>query len=91
MHLKLIACQVFTREFEYILARSPNAVDLELIPMGLHSLGVLGMACKPRLDIAATFARQLVVDVSMKLVFGDGDLGVGHLSGLCPIRKILSA
>lgn len=40
MHLKLIACQVFTREFERILARSPQAVDLELIPMGLHSLGV---------------------------------------------------
>ena len=40
MHLKLIACQVFTREFEHILARSPHAVDLEIIPMGLHSLGI---------------------------------------------------
>ncbi len=40
MRLKAIACQVFTREFEHILARSPHTVDLELIPMGLHSLGV---------------------------------------------------
>jgi Protein of unknown function (DUF1638) len=40
MHLKAIACQVFTRELEHILAHSPHAVDLELIPMGLHSLGV---------------------------------------------------
>ncbi|HEY1254955.1 MAG TPA: DUF1638 domain-containing protein, partial [Terracidiphilus sp.] len=40
MRLKAIACQVFTREFEYILARSVHTVDLELIPMGLHSLGV---------------------------------------------------
>ncbi len=40
MHLKAIVCQVFTREFEQILARTPHAVDLELIPMGLHSLGV---------------------------------------------------
>jgi hypothetical protein len=40
MHLKLIACQVFTREIEHILARSPHTIDLELIPMGLHSLGV---------------------------------------------------
>ena len=40
MHLKLIACQVFTREFEYILARTPQAADIEFIPMGLHSLGV---------------------------------------------------
>ena len=40
MRLKAIACQVFTREFEYVLARSPRTVDLDLIPMGLHSLGV---------------------------------------------------
>jgi len=40
MHLKAIVCQVFTREFEHILARSPHSVDLEIIPMGLHSLGV---------------------------------------------------
>ena len=40
MHLKLIACQVFTRELEQIVAASPHTVDLDLIPMGLHSLGV---------------------------------------------------
>ncbi len=40
MRLKAISCQVFTREFEQILARSPRIVDLDLIPMGLHSLGV---------------------------------------------------
>jgi hypothetical protein len=40
MHLKAIVCQVFTREFEQILAQSPHTVDLEIIPMGLHSLGV---------------------------------------------------
>lgn len=39
MRLKAIACQVFTREFAHILARSPHTVDLDLIPMGLHSLG----------------------------------------------------
>ena len=37
MRLKVIACQVFTREFEYIPARSARVVDLELIPMGSHS------------------------------------------------------
>ena len=40
MRLKAIACQVFTREFEHMLARSPYTVDLELIPMGLHTFGV---------------------------------------------------
>ncbi|MFZ1937963.1 MAG: DUF1638 domain-containing protein [Terracidiphilus sp.] len=53
MHVKLIACQVFTREFEHILARSQNTVDLELIPMGLHSLGVeMSPRIQDRIDAA---------------------------------------
>lgn len=40
MHFKAIVCQVFTREFEEIVSRSPHAIDLEIIPMGLHDLGV---------------------------------------------------
>jgi len=40
MRLKAIACQVFTREFEHVLARSRHTVDLEIIPMGLHTFGV---------------------------------------------------
>ena len=40
MRLKLIHCQVFTREVEHVVSRSAHTVDLESIPMGLHSLGV---------------------------------------------------
>lgn len=40
MQLKLIHCQVFTREVEQVIAQSAHAVDCESIPMGLHSLGV---------------------------------------------------
>lgn len=40
MRFKAIVCQVFTREFEQVLARAPHRVDLEVIPMGLHTLGV---------------------------------------------------
>jgi len=40
MRFKAIICQVFTREFDYVLSRSPNKVDLDNVPMGLHSLGV---------------------------------------------------
>ncbi len=47
MRLKIIACQVFTREFEHILARSPHTVDLDLITMGLHSFGI---AMRPHLQ-----------------------------------------
>jgi hypothetical protein len=39
MRLKAIICQVFTREMENIIARSRHTVDLEIIPMGLHSRG----------------------------------------------------
>lgn len=40
MRLKAIVCQVFTRELEQVLARTPHSVDVEAIPMGLHALGV---------------------------------------------------
>ena len=39
MRLKAIICQVFTREMEDIIARSNHTIDLEIIPMGLHSRG----------------------------------------------------
>lgn len=53
MRLKAIACQVFTREFESILARISHTVDLELIPMGLHSLGIeMRSPLQERIDAA---------------------------------------
>jgi hypothetical protein len=39
MRLKAIVCQVFTREMELVVGRSPHAIDLDLVPMGLHDLG----------------------------------------------------
>ena len=50
-------------------------------PPRLHPRRIVGMRREPRLDIAAAFRRQLGVDVSMQLVFGDGNVGVGHLCG----------
>lgn len=53
MHLKVISCQVFTREFEFILSRSVRSVDIELVPMGLHSLGVeMRSPLQERIDAA---------------------------------------
>jgi len=59
MHLKAIACQVFTRELEHILARSSHSIDLELIPMGLHTLGV---AMRPQLQQRIDAADSLGYD-----------------------------
>lgn len=39
MRLKLIGCQVLTRELKYLLPRSPHSVEFEILTMGLHDLG----------------------------------------------------
>ena len=39
MKLKLISCEVFYREMCYAISRSPNQVDVEFLPKGLHDLG----------------------------------------------------
>jgi hypothetical protein len=53
MHLKLIHCQILTREIEHIVAGSAHAVDLEPLTMGLHDLGA-GMSAhlQERIDAA---------------------------------------
>jgi len=39
LRLKLIACEVLQRELCYCVASSPNVVDLQFLPKGLHDLG----------------------------------------------------
>jgi hypothetical protein len=43
MRLKLIACEIFYREFCSVVASSPNTVDVEFLPKGLHDIGSEGM------------------------------------------------
>jgi hypothetical protein len=43
MRLKLITCEIFYREFCSVVARSPNTVDVEFLPKGLHDIGSEGM------------------------------------------------
>jgi hypothetical protein len=43
MRLKLITCEIFYREVCSVVARSPNTVDLEFLPKGLHDIGSAGM------------------------------------------------
>ncbi len=40
MRFKAIFCQVFTREMQDVVARSPHSIEPEDVPMGLHDLGV---------------------------------------------------
>jgi hypothetical protein len=43
MRLKLISCEVFTRELCDAAAHSVHQVDLEFLPKGLHDIGCTGM------------------------------------------------
>lgn len=47
MRLKLIICQVLTREIRLALSGSRHSIEAETLPMGLHDLGV---AMRPRLQ-----------------------------------------
>jgi hypothetical protein len=44
LRLKLIACEIFYREFCAAVARSAHRVDVEFLPKGLHDIGQEGMS-----------------------------------------------
>jgi len=46
MRLKLISCEIFYREMCAVVARSPNQVDVEFLPKGLHDIGAAGMLAR---------------------------------------------
>jgi len=43
MRLKLISCEIFYREICAAVSRSPNTIDIEFLPKGLHDIGFAGM------------------------------------------------
>ena len=43
MQLKLISCEIFYRELCAAVSRSPNTVDIEFLPKGLHDIGSTSM------------------------------------------------
>jgi hypothetical protein len=43
VRLKIISCEIFFRELSYAVARTPNRVDIEFLPKGLHDIGSAGM------------------------------------------------
>ncbi|MGO8717873.1 MAG: DUF1638 domain-containing protein [Acidobacteriaceae bacterium] len=47
MRLKVISCQVLTREMKQVVSSSPHAIDVEFLTMGLHDLGA---SMRPRLQ-----------------------------------------
>ncbi len=43
MKLKMLSCEVLYREASLAIARSPNQVDIQFLPKGLHDIGREGM------------------------------------------------
>ena len=50
MRLRVVACEIFFREICHLAARSPNKVDVEFLPKGLHDQG--GSTMRERLQAA---------------------------------------
>ncbi len=46
MRLKLIACEILFRELCAAAARSPNRIDAQFMPKGLHDIGAEGMSSR---------------------------------------------
>jgi len=46
LRYKLIACEVLFRELAFCAARSPNVVDIEFLPKGLHDIGERKMVAR---------------------------------------------
>jgi hypothetical protein len=76
LRLKLIGCEVLYRECCHVIARSPNQVDAEYLPKGLHDRGSLAMLAELQgaLDRADAAGYEAVL-------FGYGLCGNG-LAGL---------
>jgi len=46
MQLKLVSCEIFYRELCAAVSRSPNTVDIEFLPKGLHDIGCTAMLAR---------------------------------------------
>lgn len=60
MRIRLIACEILSRECCAAAARSANIVDLQFLPKGLHDIGREAM--QPRLAEAVAAAEQSPYD-----------------------------
>lgn len=62
MRLKAIICEVLTREIEILMPHSPHKVDVEILTMGLHDLGVsMRPHVQERIDAADDFGYDAIV------------------------------
>lgn len=58
MRLRLIACEIFLRELCSLVAQSPNTLDVEFLPKGLHDIGAKAMRERLQKTIDADMGRS---------------------------------
>jgi len=92
MRFKAIICQVFTREFEAVLARTSHSVDVENVPMGLHDLGVeMRGHLQERIDAADASGYDAILLGYALCGRGTEGLRAGKTQLVCPAHTTASA
>lgn len=63
MRLKLLCCEIFCREASQLVAESPNTIDVEYLPKGLHDLGSDRMVARlqERIDAVPEGVHQAIL------------------------------
>jgi len=63
MRLKLLCCEIFCREVCQLVAESPNTIDVEFLPKGLHDLGSERMVARlqERIDAVPAGVHEAVL------------------------------
>jgi hypothetical protein len=76
MRLKVISCEVLFREIAMLAARSPNQVDLEFLPKGLHDMRSVRMRDRLQQTLDAVDATKYDAVVFGYALCGKGLVGL---------------
>jgi hypothetical protein len=76
MRLKVISCEVLFREIAQLAARSPNQVDLEFLPKGLHDMRSVKMRDRLQETLDAVDATKYDAVVFGYALCGNGLVGL---------------
>jgi Protein of unknown function (DUF1638) len=76
LRLKLIGCEILYRELCALVARSPNQVDLEFLPKGLHDIGSTRMRSRLQETVDAVDPEKYQAVLLGYALCGNGLAGV---------------
>jgi hypothetical protein len=83
MRLKVIACEILFRELSFLVAKSPNVIDIAFLPKGLHDVGRERM--KSALNVAVESVEEQRYDaIVLGYALCNGGV-VGIKAGTIPI------